>query len=358
MADEVRETQETEDPQSGAAEFERELSDSFVDPDTGGDLEDQDQPEPVDDGGQEDVEQPEAEPVRTTEDSTIQEPKRYKVPDDSLYGDLRGKKATAIELEAAGLLDKLLGRDHQELHHVKLYQELRKEFDDYRKSLDEQRQQPPPQPQGRELTPEEYAAGIENQYVPELQRLASAGAFEPDFLRAYPRVSSHIEHRFRSGGYALGATIQHVTKLTEALNDIREWVGMKQSDDGRSVAQMTLSQKLDEAASAMPALAEQAVRERFTQWASDPDNALTDRMATQDIKDLTKEQILGAFAAYVAMTGDGVPKQTQQRRRPRDGSNMAGGGGASRGSSTPGSNQPRNAAEGFEQELTQSGWRG
>lgn len=356
MAEEKQGT--TEDQPSGAAEFERELSDSFVDHDTGDDVE---QPEPVVDEEPvqpEPVQPVEAEPV--TDEPAIQEPKKYKVPDDALYGELRGKKATALELEAAGLLDKVLGREHQELHHVKLYQDLRKEFEDYRKAQDERIAAQPKQqqPAGPAMSPEEYAANIENQYVPELQQLASQGSFEPDFLRAYPKVSSHIEHRFRSGGFALGATVQHVTKLTEAVNEIREYVGMKQNDESRMVAQQTLSQKLDEASTSMPALSDATVRERFTNWASDPENALTDRMATQDIKDLTKEQILGAFAAYVAMTGDGVSAQSQQRRRPRSGSNMAGGGGASRGSSTPGSNSPRSNAEGFEQELVQSGWRG
>jgi hypothetical protein len=104
----------------------------------------------------------------------------------------------------------------------------------------------------------------------------------------------------------------------------------------------------------MPALKDEAVQKRFTEWASDPENRLMDVIGETPIDELTDDQIKGAFAAYVAVTGDGV----RQRPKPRQGSNMAGGGGASRGSSSSPAGGQKTGPQQFEADLRASNWRG
>lgn len=292
----------------------------------------------------EEVEEPAAK--QRTEEPVSSQPKMYTVPDDDIYGELRGKKATALELEAAGLLDRLLTREHQELHHVKLYQELKKEFDSFK-----QGQQQPQQQQGQQqLAPEQVAAMLEGHYGPQLKEMAEAGAFEKDFLHVYPKVAAHMEHRFQSGGRALMQLVEQVHKLSE-------YVGMKQEQDATTTARTSVESKMDSLVEELPALANQEVRGRFVQWAIDENNPLTNRMATKDERELTAQDLRGAFAAYVAITGDGLQvqqaapqkkKERQQRARM-----AAGGAGAGGGASTP-QNTGTNEFEDFEREYVES----
>jgi hypothetical protein len=282
---------------------------------------------------------------QTTEEPVSSQPKTYTVPDDEVYGELRGKKATALELEAAGLLDRLLTRDHQELHHVKLYQGLKKEFDALKEGL-EQPQQDQQQPQ---IAPEQVAAMLEGHYGPQLKEMAEQGAFEKDFLHVYPKVAAHMEHRFQSGGRALMQLVQQVHELTE-------YVGMKREEDETTTARVSVESKMDSLVEELPALADQEIRGRFVQWAIDENNPLTNRMATKDERELTAQDLRGAFAAYVAITGDGLqvkspPKQQQRQQRAR----MAAGGGSGSGGggSTP-QGTTTNEFEDFEREFQES----
>lgn len=291
------------------------------------------------------VEEPTTE--QTTEEPVSSQPKMYTVPDDDIYGELRGKKATASELEAAGLLDRLLTREHQELHHVKLYQELKKEFESFKEG---QQQVEQPQQQQQQLAPEQVAAMLEGHYGPQLKEMAEAGAFESDFLHVYPKVAAHMEHRFQSGGRALMQLVDQVHKLTE-------YVGMKQEEDATTTARTSVESKMDSLVEELPALANQEVRGRFVQWAIDENNPLTNRMATKDERELTAQDLRGAFAAYVAMTGDGLqvqqaaPRKNQERQqRARM---AAGGAGAGGGGSTP-QNTTTNEFEDFEREYVES----
>lgn len=354
---EVESNEGTQEQVDGPAEFAKELEESFVDTDTGDDdLIVQDDPEePV-------AEEPEApvaeqpEPDTEIEAPDVQETKKHKVPDDALYGDLRGTKATAQQLEEAGLLEKLLGRDHQELHHVKLYQDANEKIKALELKLNERVPEQPEQPAQPEAPPmsvSDHADVIQRSYVPHLEQLANDGAFEPDFLRAYPKATSHIEHRFQSAAVLGGGLVNQMTKVVERLNEVSEFVGMQKNNTARSDAQTTLTGRLDSISESMPVLKDSGVQTRFQNWAADPENRLMDIVGETPIGDLTDDQIKGAFAAYVAVTGDGVKKRTE----PRDGANLAGGGGASRGSATAGG-QAKTGPQQLEAELAASGWRG
>jgi hypothetical protein len=355
---EVESNEGTQEPTDGAAEFAKELQDSYVDPDPDGDIaaaEDaavDDQP-PVD---TEEEEAPVAEQQASeeeTETPDVQETKTYKVPDDSLYGDLRGRKATALELEEAGLLEKLLGREHQELHHVKLYQEANEKIKALEALVNERAPEQPAQPEAPPMSVSEHADAVTRSYVPHLEQLANEGAFEPDFIRAYPKVGAQIENRFQSAAMLGGGLVHQMTKVVERLNQISEYVGMQQDTTARSDAQVALTGRLNSIAESMPALKDESVQGRFQNWVADPENKLMDVVGETPIDELTDDQLRGAFAAYVAVTGDGIKKRPQ----PREGANIAGGGGASRGSSTA-SSQNKTGPQQLEAELAASGWRG
>lgn len=350
---EVEGNEGTPKPTDGPAEFAKELSDSYVDPDPDGDIAAaDDQPEPV-------VEEPEVQDAEQQgqedgeEAPDVHETRTYKVPDDSLYGDLRGKRATAHQLEEAGLLEKLLGREHQELHHVKLYQDANEQIKALKALLDERAPAQPAQPQVPPMSISEHADAVQRAYVPHLEQLANEGAFEPDFIRAYPKTGSQIENRFQATAVLGGGLVQQMTKVVERLNEISEFVGMQRDTQSRSAAQVALTGRLNAVADAMPALRDQGVQDRFQSWVADPENSLMNVVGETPIDELTDDQIKGAFAAYVAVTGDGIKKKPASR----SGANLAGGGGASRGSSSA-NTQPKSGPAQLEAELRASGWRG
>jgi len=314
-----------EEPQQGTLDLEEQSTDAEVKDD-------------------EVVEEPTAE--QTVEEPVSNQPKAYTVPDDEVYGKLRGTKATAAELEAAGLLDRLLTRDHQELHHVKLYQEMKKDFD----ALKEQIAQPAPEePQSQQVPPEQFAEMIKGHYGPQLKEQAEAGAFEPDFLHVYPKVATQIEHRFQEGGRALMGMLKQVHELSE-------YVGMKRTEDATIDAKASVESKMDSLTDELPALSDTEVRGRFVQWAIAEDNPLTNRMSTKDESELTAQDLRGAFAAYVAITGDGLQvqgtPQKQQKRQQR--ARMAAGGSGGGGGSAPQSGTTTNEFEDFEREFAES----
>ena len=279
----------------------------------------------------------------------VSQPKMYTVPDDDIYGELRGKKATAAELDQAGLLDRLLTREHQELHHVKLYQGLKKDFDALKEGIDQNTAAA--EQQERAIPPEQMAAMIESHYMPQLEAMADAGSFEKEFLHVYPKAASGMEHRFQSGGRAL-------LGLVKEVHDLAEYVGMKQTEDASNDAKVSVESKMDSLVEELPALANGDVRGRFVQWAIDDNNPLTNKMATKDETELTAQDLRGAFAAYVAITGDGLQVQTpapvaRQERQARA-RMAAGGSGGGGGGSTPTAGTATSEVEDFEREFNES----
>ena len=282
------------------------------------------------------------------------EPRLYTIPDLPEYGQLRGQKATIEQLEEAGLLEKVFTREHQEIHFQPLYQKLKAEFDErlaaeIAKVRPAQPEPAQAQPQSS-MTPEQFAAQLEGQLIPELTQIAQSGAFEEDFLRVYPKVAAHIENRFRSGGMGLFGTIQQVSKLTERINQISEHVGMQVTTDARASAEQVLEGKIDVLAEQIPALANDVVRKSFREWASAEDNMLTDKLATKDVNEITTDELRGAFAAFVAVTGNGVRRQ----RAGRAGANMAGSGASSSRGTGSTTTPHRSSVETFEQEYIES----
>jgi hypothetical protein len=352
MADVTKDGTQEQTPNdlvNDAAEFERDYVQSRTGTEDPPDDAKPDDQEPVDvEESTEEPEQP-SEPVEGEDQPP--EPKTYAVPDLASYGELRGKRATISQLEEAGLTELLFTHAHQGLVHMEKYQEMKPKLDELAawKEAQEKRQQEATVTQPQK-SPEQAAQDLRNEYLPALTQLAEQGAFEKDFLITYPDVAVQLENRFQSGAIGLYGTILQVSDLTKQINEVMEFVGMQKFERGQAEAQSTVESLMDDVAKQMPALSDESVRGRFIDWAIDEKNPIMGHIATKNLSDLTSDDIRGAFAAYVAVTGDGV----KSRPKPKAGSDMAGSGAASRGSSSPGGGPPLSEAAQFADDYIKS----
>lgn len=275
--------------------------------------------------------------------------KMYTLPNSELYGDLRGKKVSLKQLEESGLLEKMVTRDHQEMHNTKLYQDLRKEMED---QVAQRVQQilkdsgvpvkdpnaPPPVDQ------KVYGDAVEAHYVPQLKQLAEQGAFEADFVEAYPRAVAQIEHRFRSGAVALET-------LAQQINKVSEWVGMKQSEEVTSQGQNIVETRITEAANGdekLVWLRDPEHRRAFIEWAVSDDNPYPYK--DMRVSTITPKVVTAAFLAYVNDNPDVIAAAASQppARRP----NMATAGAGTSGARSKGKpNEIEELMEGYSEAL-------
>ena len=237
------------------------------------------------------------EPEVTQQDEEEPQVKLYTLPDDEMYGALRGKKATVAQLEEAGLIGKVITRDHQEMHNTKLYQRLKEEFDaKLEERLKAVSPQEPAQPV-QTVDSKAFADNLERTYVPVLEKLAEAGAFEPDFIAAYPKFASQTAHQIES--------MRLVGRgLLDAVSEIRGWVGMQQSERATTSSMQVLESSMTELASdeLYAGLAEKSERDNFVEWMKSKDN--TQPWKKMDIEtELSRpENLGGAYAAYRSAT--------------------------------------------------------
>ncbi len=221
--------------------------------------------------------------------------KLYTVPDHEMYGALRGQRVTAAQLEEAGLIGKVITRDHQEMHNTKLYNELKKEFD--AKLAQAMATTKPPEPTATPISPKDFSEHIVEAYVPSLKKLADAGSFEPDIIEAYPKFVAHIAHQLETMRM-VGAGV------VKGLQEVSEWVGMQQSTLAREGGMAALHRAMDQMSSdeLYSPLKDTAERDRFISWMSDKDNHQPwKKMDIQ--KELANPSVLaGAYAAYRAAT--------------------------------------------------------
>lgn len=225
---------------------------------------------------------------------------RYAVPDHESFGELRGKRATAAELEKAGLLDKMFTRAHQEMHHTKLYQELKKKFD---QDLEEKLRAAgvntdPKKPEAAPVDPKAWAEDIERNFVPQLRKLAEAGSFEPDFVEAYPKVASHMAHQFESMRLVGAGVI-------EALNELKTDYEGQRSVTTAEQNFNHLKSSMNELATSDPmyqSLTDDSEKALFVEWMRAPENSQP--WKKMDIVDeLSKpENLAGAYAAFRTAT--------------------------------------------------------
>lgn len=221
--------------------------------------------------------EPELPPVETVQSKT------YTVPNDPKFGEFAGKKLTAAELDSNGLLEKFNTWEHQELHHTRLYGELKPKFDELEAKVRAfESFQQAAQQQQQALTPERVAMqaqALQTAYQPGLEVLAKSGAFEESFLVEYPKVAAQIEHRFDNGHAAL-------TQLSTRLAAIEEATGIQTANANRTQGQNQVYAAIDRVAEADPAtygqLGDKEIQQKFIQWVIDPGNPLPFKAANAE----------------------------------------------------------------------------
>ena len=228
--------------------------------------------------------------------------KLYTVPDAEVYGELRGKRVTAAQLEEAGLIDKVITRDHQEMHNTKLYNELKREFDlriDERIKSLQQTPQVQPEPQAQRFDPKSFSDALEATYVPPLKKLAEHGIIEEEFVEAYPRVAAQVAH-LRQTAEIVGAG------LIQAVNEMANWVQEREMERSTTTAEQHLNGAMAQLAAADPryaSLAQQEERAAFVDWMRSPENSQPWKKM-KIVSELSQPRTLaGAYAAYVLEKG-------------------------------------------------------
>ncbi|HUV74202.1 MAG TPA: hypothetical protein VMW79_07830 [Anaerolineae bacterium] len=286
----------------------------------------------------------EAEPVVAEEDTppaeeTGPQVRLYTVPDSEVYGSLRGQKVTAAQLEEAGLIDKVITRDHQEMHNTKLYNELKRELAQTRQDLTPKEK--PPEP----IDPRTFGDEIERTYVPALKKLADAGSFEPDIVEAYPRFVGHVAHQLE--------TMRMVgAGLVKAVEEMKDWAGTQQNTTAYERGMAALNSSMERLASndLYASLRDPGERTAFIDWMKDANNPQPWKKMNIEEELARPENLSGAYAAYRA-ANPGVrtaPAAPADRTRARM---AAPSGGNAR---TPKSNEPVNEFEQLKDELIKS----
>lgn len=278
--------------------------------------------------------------------------KTYTVPNDPRFGALAGKKATEQEIITAGLLSTLLSSEHQDLHHMKKYQEEIVPMRQRLEQLEAQakaREAPPTAKPEPEWSPEkikQVSQQIESTFMPQIEKYAKAGGIEEEATILYPKMLSTIEYRFQAGQQMLDV----LTKGLAAL--AADWLERNQSDgnnQARNVLEGTMSKLAEKGG--LEDLSDADVRESFGTWMASQE-VFRDAKATSIDERLMK----AAFLAFLD-TEDGQ-KITAQRKaaapsppRRRDAS-LAGGGSRS-GGGAPSKKPPTSGVAAFVEAVEQ-----
>lgn len=314
----------------------------------------EDEPDPADQAAApDDTDEPTGDPVAPgpTEEpepvSTEPEPKLYKLPDDDKFGDLRGQKATAAQLEEAGLLDTLLTWGHQGLGFQQKFQEIEpdiKAWRDYQERMtraeEERKNQPEPQ---RELSKEEIAqmsSTIETHFRPLYDKAVENGAIEPELVEFAPKFLTGLEYRLQAGQRQLNMLFEAVTAFAE------DYMGRAESatvDSGGSY----LHGIMDEVSKVegLESLGTDGVREQFVDWfASDKNGRGYELMETKAVTNGLMEDAYWAFIrSNPGAIADAAPASSGGRKPASNGRKLATGGGSSRGAT--GSKTPQSTTE-------------
>lgn len=270
-------------------------------------------------------------PPAAAEAVVVEEPvteQTWTIPDTADYGEFRGKKLTTKQLEENGLLQTIFSREHQETHHVGLYQGLKKEFDDYRANETARREEASRRAEiearpAPVVNPQAESAAIRAQYETGLKAAAESGVFESDFLEAYPHVATQIEHRFNNGANVLAVIAKRVDDLTARVTGQEVHVTTSSSREFVNGQLDTLAQS-DERLYGRLTTGEH--RDGFISWMVADDNPLP--FKNMKARDLTSQVLSGAYVSYLHATrGDRPAPKKPAERKP----NMASGTGGSPG---------------------------
>jgi hypothetical protein len=338
-------------------QFEKELSESY--PATDDELDDADQGSIDDDGGEEPTPEGEGvEPAPEDEPAAEPEARLYSVPDHEKFGENRGQKLTAAQLEEAGLLEKFVTWEHQGLHANDVFQK-NKELAERQEALEKQiaelqrsrETEEPTEPAPQPLTPEEtkrLVTELQARHIPNYELAAANGGIEPELVEFAPKFLAVQEHRFQSGQEQLNIHRTLITALVEDLAERTQTTTTKSAADHLTGIMDSVLQS-----ETFSGFQGEGIKDSFAEWFATDKNG---RGYNQLPVNLVNEKIMeDAAMAFMRDNPDlfAAPR-TKEEAPPasNDKRHLAGGGGHGRGGS-PGSGS-LNKFEQFEQELAAS----
>ena len=287
-------------------------------------------------GEEEAIEAPPTEPE--PEPDTVPEPKLYTMPDDEKFGELRGQKATAAQLEEVGLLDTVLTWGHQGLGFQQKLAELEPDVKRWREyegrvAAEEEARRSQPEPKAP-LTKEEIgqmSASIEANYLPAYEKAVENGAMEAEMLEFAPKFVTGLEHRLQSGQQQLKLLFEAVFALADDFVD-RSGETTRTSGKGHLVGIMDEVSKVE----GLQSFGTDDVRDKFVEWfATDANGRGYETMETSLV---TPGLMEDAFWAFARSHPDsiGVPGSTETKAPSNGNRKLAAGAGSSRGSTAGG----------------------
>lgn len=277
------------------------------------------------------------------------------LPDDKdAFGELAGQKVTAQQIMEAGLLEKLVTWGHQGRYMVqkgqKDLEEAKTEKSEAEKLrlLLEERFKKEDEVAEQKATPqvseEQFAEQLTNEYLPGLKQVAESGGIEKEFLSDFPKAAVHLEHRFQSGANLLAG-------LIEEVGSIREFVGMQKKQLEKQTATQTFEGVLDEVggeAELFAGLKDPQGKVDFIKWVTNDDTGL--RIAEKDVKDVTADDVKSAYLYYLHTHPEALAAKEAPVKKDKN-THLAGGGGGKAPSKR--SRTDIDEFESFEKELRQ-----
>ena len=341
MPDDKPEQTEGDELEHFEDEFNETLSGEPLDEDESDDAD-----QVVDSGGVEDEPTGEEEVVETPptepepEPDTVPEPKLYTMPDDEKFGELRGKQATAAQLEEAGLLETLTTWGHQGLGFQQKLAALEPDVQRMREyearvAAAEETRRTQPEPK-REYTKEEIgqmSVQIEAKYRPAYDKAVENGAVEAEMVEFAPKYVTGIEHRLQAGQQQLGLLFEAVFALADDYVG-RETGNIQDAGEGHLVGIMDEVSKIE----GLESFGVAEVRDKFVDWFATKKNGRGyDAMETSQV---TKGLMEDAFRGFLWLNPEVAAPPSDTTEAPSNGNRKLASGGGSSSGATGGGAKP------------------
>jgi hypothetical protein len=240
----------------------------------------------------------EAEPEQKEEAAPKQKPKMVTLPDDeSVFGDLAGKKVTYEQLLEEGYLDKfaswghqgrlMLSKSQEELDEARKMREAIESQVELMKESFERQNAPPP------LSAEEEAKLRIEKFLPLMQKYADAGGVESTFLENYPKASAYIEDRLQGFAEVGQALIRVIDEIKQNVDPLSE---TSQRQASKSVLQ-SLAKNVASEDEFFGFLGEDEGYRDFMKWATAEDSTL--HWVDRDVTKVTPQDLMSSALLYI-----------------------------------------------------------
>ena len=251
------------------------------------------------------------------------EVERFTIPDHEKFGEFAGKRLTGPEIVEAGLLKQFNTLENNDVHHQKLYGELKEKYDakieEENKALKEAAQPQPPQvPIGEQI--KTNLTHMRAAYAPSLKANAEAGAFEEGFLAMFPDLAVQLEHRFVSGNNAIEILAGKVAQQETFINAL---LGVVEEASNSERFTGSIDSMIQENPDRYEVLGNGEARNGFVSWMNAEDNPMG--FADMAPDKITPAVLAQAFLGYI----DANPNLLSSAEEPAEKvpANTGGGGG-------------------------------